>query len=622
MININALINPFMFLLVGGIKSSQILESGYLLSSVYGLAKPFLFKRLKPMKSLLSFAAILAFQVCALGQFSTGWMPLPSESNITNGPTQGFWFTAESDFTIKALKVPDDAMSSTAAQSIAVLKFTGNGASSTPSTNYSVLFLIQDTITSDSIPCNVDIENGDHIGIIGSRFSTTSNAEQSSNTAASNYSTTIGSTTVPLYRINANSPLGNQSPSVVWSPNSSAPIVRIEMYLETCEAPEAGTIEIDDIQCFGDTTATISATATGSYGPFVMKWSTGDSAVNSISNLGAGEYTLSIANSYGCIGDSVITIEEPDSLYTDFTVVEPLCYGEATGTITSTPVGGTPPYSYSWVGGSTSNTLTSLTSGPYMHTVTDSNGCEYIAPGVMTQPSELVLITDTIMNVTCPGDSNGQFWVATTGGTLPYTYLWNDPMAQTSPNASDLMEGYYSISATDLNGCVTILSDSVGHVYDSPAVNLGADQPMPNSGTLTLFGPGNMASYLWSTQSTYPSIIVPFAGTYWIWVEDENGCTNTDTIEIFEPTPEGISEFETEGLSLSPNPANSSSTLIFDEPGIQYQIQIVNQHGQLVFSKTASNSLQLSCVDLPSGNYFIIATSHKDQIMSKLQVIH
>ena len=71
------------------------------------------------MKSLLSFAAILAFQVCALGQFSTGWMPLPSESNITNGPTQGFWFTAESDFTIKALKVPDDAMSSTAAQSIA-----------------------------------------------------------------------------------------------------------------------------------------------------------------------------------------------------------------------------------------------------------------------------------------------------------------------------------------------------------------------------------------------------------------------------------------------------------------------------------------------------------------------
>ncbi|MDC1221506.1 T9SS type A sorting domain-containing protein [Salibacteraceae bacterium] len=572
------------------------------------------------MKAFITLIILIA-SYTSIAQFSQDWIPLPSESNITNGPTNGFWFTAESDFTIDALKVPDDAMSSSNAQSIAVLKFTGSGASTTPSTNYTVLFLVQDTITSDSIPCNIDIENGDHIGVIGSRFSTTSNAEQSSNTATSNYSTTIGGQSIPLYRLLANSPLGNQNPSVVWTA-SSATIVRIEMFLETCSAPEPSSITIDELACFGDTTASISATVSGSFGPFVMEWSNGDSAVNSISNLGAGEYTLSIANSYGCIGDSVITIEEPDSLYTDFIVVEPLCHDEATGTITSTPVGGIPPYSYNWVGGSTSNTLSNLTVGPYMLTVTDSNGCEFITPGVMTHPTELVLAIDTIMDVNCPADSNGEFWVATVGGTVPYTYLWNDPMAQTNPNATDLKEGYYSISATDLNGCVSVLSDSVGHIYDRPSVNLGADQALPNSGTLTLNGPGNMTSYLWSTQSTYPSIIVPFAGTYWIWVEDENGCTNSDTIVIFEPTPEGISEFETEGLSLSPNPASGSSTLTFDEPGIQYQVQIVNQHGQLVFLETASNKLQLNCVDLPSGNYFIIATSQKDNILAKLQVIH
>ena len=423
------------------------------------------------MKALFSILFFVAHFV-AIAQFSQGWMPLPSESNITNGPTNGFWFTAESDFTIHALKVPDDAMSSSAAQSIAVLKFTGNGASTTPSTNYSVLFLVQDTIALDSIPCNIDIYSGDHIGIIGSRFSTTSNAEQSSNTATANYSTTIGGASIPLYRLLANSPLGNQNPSVVWTA-ATANIVRIEVFMETCEAPEPTTISVDEIACFGDTTGSISATVSGSYGPFVMEWSTGDSAVNSISNLGAGEYTLSIENSYGCVGDSVITIEEPDSLYTEFIVVEPLCYGEETGSLTSVPAGGIPPYTYSWVGGSNSSTLSNISVGPYMHTVTDSNGCEFISPGIMTQPSELELSVDTILNVTCPGDSNGEFWVSTAGGTLPYSYLWNDPFAQITPNASNLGEDFYSITATDLNGCQAVLSDSVGHIFDSPAVNLG-----------------------------------------------------------------------------------------------------------------------------------------------------
>ncbi len=41
----------------------------------------------------------------SIAKFSQDWIPLPSESNITNGPTNGFWFTAESDFTIDVLKV-------------------------------------------------------------------------------------------------------------------------------------------------------------------------------------------------------------------------------------------------------------------------------------------------------------------------------------------------------------------------------------------------------------------------------------------------------------------------------------------------------------------------------------
>ena len=131
-----------------------------------------------------------------------------------------------------------------------------------------------------------------------------------------------------------------------------------------------------------------------------------------------------------------------------------------------------------------------------------------------------------------------------------------------------------------------------------------------------------MTSYLWSTQSTYPSIIVPFAGTYWILVEDVNGCTNSDTIVIYEPTPEGINEYKQDGLEVSPNPVSDDAHITFKSPGVKYQLEIVSQNGQFVKSTVASDFIDIDCRELPSGIYYILATSDKDYFMSKLQVTH
>ena len=58
-----------------------------------------------------------------------------------------------------------------------------------------------------------------------------------------------------------------------------------------------------------------------------------------------------------------------------------------------------------------------------------------------------------ILSVTCNGGSNGQTYVTGAGGTLPYNYLWNDALSQTTDTAINLAPGNYSVTITDSNGC-------------------------------------------------------------------------------------------------------------------------------------------------------------------------
>ncbi|MBK6965470.1 MAG: SprB repeat-containing protein [Bacteroidales bacterium] len=56
-------------------------------------------------------------------------------------------------------------------------------------------------------------------------------------------------------------------------------------------------------------------------------------------------------------------------------------------------------------------------------------------------------------NVACNGAFTGSATVLATGGTSPFTYLWNDPSAQTLATATGLAAGTYTVTITDANGC-------------------------------------------------------------------------------------------------------------------------------------------------------------------------
>jgi hypothetical protein len=128
------------------------------------------------------------------------------------------------------------------------------------------------------------------------------------------------------------------------------------------------------------------------------------------------------------------------------------CYGQNNGSINLNAAGGATPYTINWTDGSTTDKITNLTKGIYQATVTDANSCEIGTPLIpVLQPAALSVDTAT--------GSNYITTVLASGGTAPYSYLWNN--GDTSSNSSNLAAGTYSVTVTDAHGCDTTMQNII-----------------------------------------------------------------------------------------------------------------------------------------------------------------
>jgi len=98
-------------------------------------------------------------------------MPLPSYYTTYNGNVRGFWFQAPTDFRIVGVRVPTDV--GTAPQNIQVFKLPSAPPeySAGPTTNYTTLGVWYNVNTTTMIPCDILVQSGDYIGIVGARGS-------------------------------------------------------------------------------------------------------------------------------------------------------------------------------------------------------------------------------------------------------------------------------------------------------------------------------------------------------------------------------------------------------------------------------------------------------------------
>jgi len=125
--------------------------------------------------------------------------------------------------------------------------------------------------------------------------------------------------------------------------------------------------------CAGANNGSIDLTVIGGTTPYVYSWSNGSSSED-ISNLSAGNYTVTITDGLGCTASTSIAIFEPTAISVTTSSTDEMMGMD--GTATATVSGGTPNYTYYWMpGGQTTATISGLAAGTYTLMVTDANGC-------------------------------------------------------------------------------------------------------------------------------------------------------------------------------------------------------------------------------------------------------
>jgi hypothetical protein len=285
---------------------------------------------------------------------------------------------------------------------------------------------------------------------------------------------------------------------------------------------------------------TISIAPSGGFPPYTSYYFDMNGIPVNPTAVSAGDYQVLVVDSSQCETLDTVTVLGPLALSFSTTITNVICNGFNDGSANIIAQVATPPFTYLWSNGDTTQTIVNLFAGFYSVLVTDSNGCLFSDTILITEPDPLVVDSVAINNISCFGGNNGSINISVSGGTPFYSYLWSD--GSTSEDISSLSAGLYSVVVNDANGCS---SNSNTYTITEPAliqnINVVTSASCVNSNDgsidISVSGGSPSYSYLWSNGDTTEDITGLASGTYTIEITDNNACLFVDTILITEPNP-------------------------------------------------------------------------------------
>ena len=306
--------------------------------------------------------------------------------------------------------------------------------------------------------------------------------------------------------------------------------------------------KVDNL-CFEDNNGQVWVSVEGGTPGYSYTWSPINIDDSLITDLADGLYQVTVTDHNGCSTTASQIVNGPSGplVIESIVATDIACFGEASGELDITVTGGTVPYSYLWLhpDGSTSSPAdpTGLYSGIHYVTVTDANGCDTIGNQVITEPTEMQVVTH-VEPTSCYDYLDGKAWVEPSQATPPYTYEWSTEPIWTDSVLINVHADEYTVTITDSRGCTKIRTLEVEQpdqvmfsVLPTSTLCIGENTDLTMSVTSSPFAP---YSYYWNGILSTATINVnpPVTTTYSAQVIDAHGCESLivhPVVNVFDP---------------------------------------------------------------------------------------
>lgn len=353
--------------------------------------------------------------------------------------------------------------------------------------------------------------------------------------------------------------------------------------------------------CNGNINVSVNGSFTG------LTWSNGQTGTSTIGVTTPMTISVTGQTATGCPAASApltFILTTPPAL--TVTPVSPVTLCGPSATLTASPGFAT----YSWSNGQTGSTTSVTSAGTYIATGVDADGCivNSTPVQVVTGASVNIPVSPSLAAI-CDGEP--AVIIADPGFS---NYEWsNGALGQTITVSQT---GYFSVTATDANGCPG--SSALVEVIQSqyPIANFTYTQ---NSGYTVGFDNNsqNGLTFEWAFDSIGtsplrdPSFTFPESGPYEVTLIISNPCGSDTITKTIIVAQVGIQELSVnDGIEVYPNPSQNDFVLHFSNPSVQVEsLQLCDISGKMIYQLISpqkdNTQIILSGNSLAKGIYFL-----------------